>query len=77
MPKVTIGSHVHYEIEETAPKMPLMGFNPVAWLNPFQNASEHVVIDIPATLPLAVASQGGFVVSDTTTYASELGRIVQ
>jgi transglutaminase-like putative cysteine protease len=67
MPKVTIGSHVHYEIEETAPKMPLMGFNPVAWLNPFQNASEHVVIDIPAALPLAVASQGGFVVSDTTT----------
>lgn len=67
MPKVTIGSHVHYEIEETEPKIPLMGFNPVAWLNPFQNASEHVVIDIPAALPLAVASQGGFVVSDTIT----------
>ena len=67
MPKVMIGSHVHYEIEETEPKIPLMGFNPVAWLNPFQNASEHVVIDIPAALPLAVASQGGFVVSDTTT----------
>ena len=67
MPKVTIGSHVHYEIEEAASKKPLTGFNASAWLNPFQNASEHVVIDIPAALPLAVASQGGFVVSDTTT----------
>lgn len=66
MPKVTIGSHVHYEIEEAARKTSLTGFNPVAWLYPFQNAREHVVIDIPATLPLTVASQGGFVVSETT-----------
>jgi hypothetical protein len=67
MPKVTVGSHVHYEIEEAVPKSTLMGFNLFASLNPFQDASEHVVIDIPAALPLPVASQGGFVVSDTTT----------
>jgi hypothetical protein len=67
MPKVMIGSHVHYEIEEVVPKLPLMGFNAFAWLNPFLDASEHVEIDIPAALPLSIASQGGFVVSDTTT----------
>lgn len=67
MPKVMIGSHVHYEIEEVVPKLPLMGFNAFAWLNPFQDASEHVEIDIPAALALSIASQGGFVVSDTTT----------
>ncbi|WFR95961.1 DUF3857 domain-containing protein [Rhizobium tumorigenes] len=67
MPAVTTGSHVHYEIEEVISKPSLMGFNPWAWLDPFENASEHVVIDIPNTLPLTVAGQGGFEVTDTTT----------
>lgn len=67
MPGVVKGSHVHYEAEETVRKLPLMGFNPIAWLSPFMTADEHVVIDIPADLPLSIGNQGGFVVSDTTT----------
>ncbi len=67
MPGVVKGSHVHYKAEETVRKLPLMGFNPIAWLSPFMIADERVVIDIPASLPLSVGSQGGFVVSDTTT----------
>ncbi|SCX28659.1 putative protein involved in cytokinesis, contains TGc (transglutaminase/protease-like) domain [Agrobacterium sp. DSM 25558] len=67
MPGVVKGSHVHYKAEETVRKLPLMGFNPMAWLSPFMTADERVVIDIPADLPLSIGSQGGFVVSDTTT----------
>ncbi len=66
MPAVTTGSHVHYEVEEAFSKPSVVGFNFWALLNPFEDASEHVVIDIPSALPLNIASQGGFVVSDTT-----------
>ncbi|MGA1800848.1 DUF3857 domain-containing protein [Rhizobium sp. HT1-10] len=67
MPAVTTGSRVHYEIEEVVSKPSVVGFNPWAWLDPFENASVHVVIDMPSTLPLNVAGQGGFVITDTTT----------
>ncbi|QYA01109.1 DUF3857 domain-containing protein [Rhizobium sp. B21/90] len=66
MPAVTTGSHVQYEIEEVISKPSLMGFNAAAWLDPFRDANEQVVIDMPAALPFTSASQGGFAVSDTT-----------